>query len=280
MERLSLGVVALEPGGAHSLAAAAARNPDVVVTGLSLDDQPLAGLKGIVVDAPLAQRGAAIEQLVSRWRLPLLVKMPFAATISQAKQVRLALGNTPLFSLNPLQFHVPTKRLHDDIVNGDDPLETYFAVWRFKAGTDWESHIVQLIDHLSCIIATPVSRVSTMRRTSPDALVSLLRYENDVVGSIEIGAHLPASTIGDSDLRVECFCRESVFHCYSNQQAITVEGSRPVHRDWSPEASDLMVAAFVDALRKEQSPWRSIADDLSALALARRILTQTDEEHA
>jgi hypothetical protein len=280
MERVSLGVVTPEPSRAQGLAAAAGRNPDVVVTPLSLDDQPADGLVGIVLDAPLTQRGAAIEQLARRWHLPLLVNMPFAATVRQAEQLRASVDDLPLFSLNPLQFHVPLKRMSDSIAGGTDPLETFFAVWRFKSRGEWESGILQLIDHLSSISPSPLARVSTMRRTSPDVLLSMMRYENDVVGSIEIGAHLPESVTGNSELLVECFCHESVYHCYSDQQAITVDGGRPAHRDWSLDPSDLMIAAFVEAIRHGQRPWRSLDDDLSALSLASRILNQPENAHA
>lgn len=89
-----------------------------------------------------------------------------------------------------------------------------------------------------------------------------------MVASVGVGAHLPSTVPASQELVVECFCRESVHHCWPGNQTVRVEGREPLARDWSPDTAAHMVAVFVDALHGRPVPEGFVTDDAAALALA------------
>lgn len=119
--------------------------------------------------------------------------------------------------------------------------------------------------------------MSASSRGKPEILLAMVRYDSGVVGSLEVGAHLPATARTGPELFIECFCRESVRHCWPGNQAARVEGARPASRDWSPDPAEHMIAVFTDAVHGRDVPRRSLADDVTALELAEELLSGLHE---
>jgi hypothetical protein len=116
-----------------------------------------------------------------------------------------------------------------------------------------------------------------MGREGPEVLLVMLRYGNGVVGSLEIGAHLPRNFATESELVVECFCRQNVYHCTPENHAITVQGSRRQHVGWLPDQAADMVAGFLEMLRGGVAG-RGAADDVRLLALVEEIRKSSKED--
>lgn len=270
LDRVTIGIVSAGSESEGRLAGAVRRNPNVQAIDInpSVSTEKVAGL---VVDAPLAERGAIAADVVGRWSVPLLVEAPLAAGGDQARLILERAGDAPVFSLNPLRYHTPTRQLHADVSGSQDALETFFAVWRFQSGRPSGDALPRLLDYLSSLAGAPVAHLSAMSRTDPDVLLLLLRYANEVVGHIELGDHLPATLPQPSELLIECFCRESAYQCRSGRQAVTIDGAERVYRDWSPAPEDEMAGAFVDALFGRATNLRRGADDLAILALCEEV---------
>jgi hypothetical protein len=99
-----------------------------------------------------------------------------------------------------------------------------------------------------------------------------LRYPSDVLGSLELGSHLPATFPSPSELIVECFTRECAYLCTPGHQAITVFGARARLDAWRPDPAGLIVAAFAAWLQGTGGrPPGSLAEDVSALRLSDRV---------
>ena len=269
---LTLGVVTLNGARDTGLAAAVAQHPGVVSRPVTVDDTPAAGIAGLVIDVPSADRQAIVLRLAGRWRVPFLVEAPVALAADGIDAVARTRRGSPLFSENRLLHHLPTRRLRERVAAAADPVEQLFAAWRFRPGALDRGAVVQLIDYLGQVTGSGVARVTAMRRDNPAAFLVSLRYENDAVGSIEIGEHLPSSLPWASELVIECFCRETVYHCEPGNQAITADGRTRAAVDWSEPALEQVVSAFVDALIDGRAPERSLDEDRRALAVSSAIL--------
>jgi hypothetical protein len=272
MNPLTIGIVAPDGAEKTGLAAAVERHPTVQSRPITLEDKAAADIMGLVIDAPLADRQTIIVRLAGRWHVPFLVEAPAALTADGIDAMRRARGRHPVFSENRLHHHLPTRRLRERLAAAADPVEQLFAAWRFRRGAFDRGALVQLIDYLQQLVGSDVARVTTMRRDGPTAFLVSLRYENDAVGSVEIGEHLPPSSPLASELLIECFCRETVYHCDPYQQAVTVEGRMRAAVDWSEPAYECIASAFVQALTEGRGPTRSADDDLKALTLADTVL--------
>jgi len=268
---LALGVVAAgdAPTG---LAEAAQRHPGVVTHHVQVGQPAGGGIAGLVVDVPPHDRPHVVAELVRRWRVPVLLEAPVASSIEGARAVADVRGAAPIFSCNPLDHHLPTQRLRAQIASGTDPLQSFVAVWRFRPDAYYDGALPQLVDYVGRLSGSRPTRVTTTRRDCPSVSLVSVRYENDVLGSIELGAHLPGALPWRSELLVECFCRDTVYHCASGNQAVTVDGADRALVDWSAAPADDMVAMFVDALVNEWGPARSVCDDLQVLDVCREIL--------
>jgi hypothetical protein len=110
-----------------------------------------------------------------------------------------------------------------------------------------------------------------MQRAEPSILTITLRYTSDVLGSIELGSHLPPSFPSASELVVECFCRGSAYSCVPGNQSVMVYGRDNGASNWQPNPADAIVAAFAGWLDGGSRPVGGLADDLTALRLADRI---------
>jgi len=273
---LTLGIVRLSGAGGTGLAAAAERHPGVVSRCVTVEDRPATDITGLVIDVPPIDRQAVVLQLARRWRVPFLLEAPVALTPDGVTEVERACGEAPVCSENPLRHHLPTRRLREQVVAAADPVEQVFAAWRFRQGGFDRGALAQLIDYLGHLVGSRVARATTMRRDRPAAFLVSLRYENDVVGSVEIGEHLPASLPWRSELLIECFCRERVYHCAPDTQAITVDGRRRASVDWSEPAFGHIISTFVEALAGGHAPERSLGSDLGALVICRAIVDVPD----
>ncbi len=276
MERLNIGVVVTDTGISAGLAAAAARHPDVEVHAIGPRDDPSAAMAGLIVDVPLDQREGSLSTFLDRWQVPILCEMPAAGTRAGANMIARHPETNTLFSMNPLHYHLPTQRLREELAHAQDPLETVFAAWRFKRTATTPVALPQIIDYIGSIIAHPLTRVSAMQRAAPPVLLVLLRYASDVVVSLEVGDHLPETLSTPSELLIECFCRESVYHSAPEHQAIIIEGHAHTRRMWAREPANEMVSAFVAAIQSGRPPQRGINDDLRVLAQCEGI---TDAAH-
>lgn len=271
MERIAIGIVAADSSTELDLAAAAMRHDDIKVHRIDPDAPPDGTLSAIIVDVPLKERGTVIDLVANRWQLPILVETPLADTLDHASALVAGLNGVELFSMNPLRHSLPTRRLVEGLAQTDDPLQTLFAVWRFRAGDHWEHALPQLIDYISWICGSPLDRIAAMRRDQPPAMLVSLCYANGVVGSLEIGAHMPDGFPTRSTLLIECFCTDSVHHCTPDSQAITILGSRCERHGWLPDPARDIISTFVDTLRTGQPPMRGQLDDLHLLAVCQAI---------
>lgn len=272
MNPLTLGVVTLDGARGAGLAAAVEQHPGVVSRPVSVDEKPPDGFTGLVIDVPPADRQATVLRLAERWSVPFLVEAPVALTADGIDAVGRVRRASPVFSENRLRYHLPTRRLRERVAAAADPVEQLFAAWRFRPGGLDRGAVVQLIDYLGQVVGSGVARVTAMRRDNPAAFLVSLRYENGAVGSIEVGEHLPSSLPWASELVIECFCRETVYHCEPGNQAITVDGRTRAAVDWSEPAFEQIASAFVDALVDGRAPERSLDEDRRALAISSAIL--------
>jgi hypothetical protein len=275
--RLTLGIVASQAHPERGLAAAAERHPAVNVRQVGPDERIPVDVAGVVIDVPLLLRSRVLERLAGRAGVPVLVEAPVTTRIARARTLAGRVRDIPVFSLNPLPHWVPTRRFQEQVREASDPVETIFAAWRFRRGSDWSHALPQLVDYLGGIVGKPVARHTVASRTNPTLHLITLRYTNDVVASLEVGHHLPESAVVPEELLVECFCRETVFHCDAWGQSLTVEGNERGVHDWSPDPADRMLASFLNAIRDGQPMERSLADDLDALDLCDRILAAPPE---
>lgn len=272
MSDLSIAVLTVDGGGSAHLAAAAMRHPGIAVRRLRAGELRLDGVAGVVIDAPPSRRAELVTALLPDCRVPVLVEAPAATTARAARALAGAVERHLVLSLNPLRHALPTRRLTERMRETPDPLETFFAAWRFRPGAMWRDALPQLLDYVGTLVPGRPLRVSASSRRNPEVLLALLRYDSGVVGSLEVGGHLPADARADPELFIECFCRESVYHCWPGNQAVRVEGPRPVLRDWSPDPAEHMISVFTDAVRGRDAPRRSVADDAAALEVAEELL--------
>jgi hypothetical protein len=278
--RITLGVVASQAHPERGLAAAAERHPMVSTRQVGPDERVPVDVAGVVIDVPLLLRSRVLERMAGRSSVPVLVEAPVTTRIARARTLAEHARDIPVFSMNPLRHWLPTRRFQEQIRDAADPVETIFAAWRFRRGSDWSHALPQLVDYLGGIVGKPVARHTVVSRTNPTLHLITLRYTNDVVASLEIGHHLPETAAAPEELLIECFCRENVFHCEAWGQSLTVEGSsRGVH-DWSPDPADQMLSSFLSAIRDGHPMVRSLADDLDALDLCDQVLAASLDRKA
>jgi predicted dehydrogenase len=263
-----VGIVRGDTPSDLGLSLAAMRHPDLRTRMLDLDQSPDESIAGLVVDVPPRYRFEALSRLARAWQVPILVEAPAAADVQDLVDLADAAGDR-IASANPLRYGLHTRRLVEELQASGDPLETFFATLRFRP-TQLPAHALPgLLDYLADVSHGEIERVASMAYPDPTIQIVSLRYASGVLGSLELGAHLPASFPSASELIVECFCRSHVFHCAPANQAVTVyDAISQRHIDWQPEPADAIVKAFATWLGGGPRPPGDIRRDLSAMTLA------------
>lgn len=270
MEQLRVGLVQAAPDRRTALSVAVLDHPGLIVEQITVE-QDLDDLDAVVVDAAIDERADMVAALAGHWAGPLLLEMPIAQSNDEAKSLLNRLDSNQVFSLNPLHAHLPTQRLFEQVRQGDDPLQTIFACWRFRSLTSLRHQTLQLLDYLQSVLGSPVTHISALQRSDPPVTLAILRSADGVVCSVEIGSHLPAKVTTSTDLLIECYRRESVLDCRPDQQAVSVDGIVPDQWDWSPPAAARMVRTFFDAIHGQHAPPRDPRQDLEVLTLLESI---------
>jgi hypothetical protein len=272
VSRLRLAVITDDPPADRGLTAAVERDHRVAAHRVAIGSDLPSDIDGVVVDVPLVKRSEALSLIAGRPDVPILSEMPVAPSVQQGHLLAEKLSGRRIASLNPLAFHVPTKRLLDLIVDGVDPLETFFAVWRFRPADGRDQALAQVVGFAGSLCRSAPIRISALQHPSASVLIALLRYENGVVGSLELGSHLPDAVTRFPELLIECFCHDSAYQCRAENQAITLEADSRSHRDWAPDPAVAMLAAFLDVIQGDQVPPRGPEDDLKTLAVCEEML--------
>ena len=270
MERLAIGVIVGEPPGDPGLASAAARQPGWSVRAMAVDDCPSDRLAALVVDVPLAGRAAVLERLLALCpRLPMLIEAPVVVHPSLGGVLEDLAREDRVVVANPLRYALHTRRLLEEVTR--ERVQTFFAAWRFRSELSRDHALPQLLDYLCALCPEMPGRISAMQHRDQPILIVTLRYPSDVLGSIEVGGHLPRSFPTASDLVVECFCETSAFMCEPGHQAVEVYGAEHGAHAWQPEPADAIVTAFAGWLRGGDRPPGSIGNDVATLRLVGRI---------
>jgi hypothetical protein len=265
---LVIGIIRGDTSGTLRLADAASREPGVIVGDAPLDD----AIDGLLVDASLDERPTLLQRIGMQARVPILTESPIAEDAHRADVVASSLTDqTALVAANPLRFAIHTRRLLEELDQVDDALQTYFAAWRFRPDSSTAHALPQLLDFLGALCPGDVVRVSAMRSSGRALLTVTLRYASDVLGTIEIGSHLPGAFPGSSELVLECLCRDSVYLCVPGAQAVVAFGRDAGAYDWQPDPATLIVRSFITWLRGGRRPPGSVLNDLSALRLCDRL---------
>jgi predicted dehydrogenase len=198
-----------------------------------------------------------------------LVEAPIAPTAQAAREI----GELDaVVAANPLRYGLHSRRLLEELHPVEDPLETFFAAWRVRAGSGTHTLLPLLLDYVREICPERVERVSAMGRVDLSVMTVTLRYASGVLGSLEVGEHLPREFPSEMELVVECFCRETILHCLPGRQAVEVAGRTSTRTDWQPDAYGGVVNAFAEWLNGGPRPHGSIQRDVEALRLADSIL--------
>jgi hypothetical protein len=272
MDSLVIGLIEGEGPTDLALARAAARSPGLVVRVLTLDEPYSDDVAGLIVDASLQQRVELLARVAERWPVPILIESPVAADLEHAHGVQHLAENEAIVAANPLRYALHTRRLLEELAGTNDPLQTFFAAWRFRAQSAATHALPQLLDYVGALCMDRPGRLSAMRHELlPAILMVTLRYASDVLGSIEVGDHLPEDFPSDSELVVECFCRASAYSCTPSNQAVQLYGEGHVSYEWQPRPADVMVAAFTGWLRGGARPPGGVGNDLTTLRLVDRI---------
>jgi len=150
-------------------------------------------------------------------------------------------------------------------------MQTFFAAWCFRSELSRDHALPQLLDYLCALCPEEPGRISAMQHRDQPIVIVTLRYPSDVLGSIEVGGHLPRSFPTESELVVECFCETSAFMCEPGHQAVEVYGAEHGAHAWQPEPADAIVTAFAGWLRGGARLPGSIANDVANLRLVGRI---------
>jgi predicted dehydrogenase len=228
------------------------------------------GVAGVIVDVPLAQRAQTVLD-VSAGGVPLLVEAPVAAAAADARRLN---DVRDVVSVNELRYALHTRRLVEELQKGQDALETLFVAWRARVGSVTESMLPVLLDYVRELSPARVERVSAMQRSDPFVMTVTLRYAGGVLGSLEIGAHLPATFPSVTELVIECFSRESVLHCIPGRHAVEVVGQSAT--DWQPDPFVAAVNGFAAWLDDGDRPPGGVQRDVAALELAENIREAAD----
>jgi len=261
-----LGLVASERAADQPLARAAAGQRTLPVRQISRDTPVADDVAGLVVAAPLDERAALLAHLARTWRVPLLVEAPVAAAAAQAQPLLDLADVDRIVAANPLRYGLHTARLVQQVGHDDDPLHTVFAAWRFRAPAVPEHALPQLLDLLGALGPGALWRISALERSEPAVLVATLRYASGVIGSLEVGSHLPDGFPLAAELVVECSCAERTYHCAPSAQAVSLYGPESTRTEWQPEPAEATVRAFIDWLLGGPRPVGHLRADLAAVA--------------
>jgi hypothetical protein len=170
---------------------------------------------------------------------------------------------------NPLRYALHTRRLLEAVTR--ERVQTFFAAWRFRPESARDHALPQLLDYLSALCPETPRRISAMQHRDQPIMIVSLRYPSDVLGSIEVGGHLPRSFPTASELVVECFCETSAYTCEPGHQAVDVYAAEHAAHAWQPEPADAIVTAFAGWLRGGARPPGSIANAVANLRLVDRV---------
>ncbi|MBV9171894.1 MAG: hypothetical protein JOZ81_17615 [Chloroflexi bacterium] len=242
--------------------------------GLDLE-APRDGMTGVIVDAPLDQRARVLAEVRHSWQVPALVEAPLAAT---AREARERLNARDLVPVNALRYGLHTRRLVEELRGADDVLETLFAAWRFRGGALIDEKLPLLLDYVRELCPQRIERISAMERVDPFVMTVTLRHAGGVIGSLEVGAHLAGSFPSPSELVIECFCRETVWHCLPGRQSVEVVGQNAT--EWQPDPFVAAVNAFAAWLEGGPRPPGDVQRDVAALELAEKIREAADAGRA
>lgn len=269
-ERLSVGLVTADGGGSIGLADAARRHPGLSIRSLDADEPASDAVAALIVDAPIARRGDILARAARSWQVPILVESPVASDLERADSLRTQ--GTQVVSANPLRYALHTRALVDALARDADPLETFFAAWRFRANAMPEHALPQLADFIAALRPHgEVERITALERQDPGVLLVTLRYAIGTLGTLELGTHLPSTFPSASELFIECFSTERAYHCTpENQSVLALTQSHAAH-NWQPNPADTIVAAFTAWLVDGPRPVGNVASDLAALELTARI---------
>jgi pimeloyl-ACP methyl ester carboxylesterase len=272
VDSLVIGVIEGEVATGLGLARAAARSPGLSVRVLTVDEPYSDAVAGLIVDASLGQRAQLLARVAGRWPVPILIESPVAGDVEHACSVQHLAEDEAIVAANPLHYALHTRRLLEELAGANDPLQTFLAAWRFRAPSTAEHALPQLLDYVGALCMDQPGRLSAMQRRLGPAIVTVtLRYASDVLGSIEVGGHLPESFPSESELVVECFCHASAYSCVPGNQAVQLYGGGHAAHEWQPEPADAIVARFAGWLRGGARPPGGIANDLTTLRLVDRV---------
>jgi len=263
-----VGIIANAATSEPGLSLAAMRHAGWRTRMLDLDQPTDANLAGLVVDVPLELRFAVLSRLARAWQVPILVEAPAADSVQALRELADA-SDDRIVSVNPLRYGLHTRRLVEELQRSGDPLETFFTTLRFRQTNVPAGALPRLLDYLVDVCPGEIDRIASMTYADPPIQIVSLRYASGVLGSLEIGAHLPPSFPGESELVVECFCKSHVFHCVPANQAVRVYGATTQRQvDWQPEPADISVRAFATWLEGGPRPSGDLRRDLVAMTLA------------
>jgi predicted dehydrogenase len=270
---LEIGIVGTDSATELGLGRAATRHSGLLARTLTVEDVADArALDGLVVDVPLESRGKTLRGLVQSCRVPILAEAPAADNLEDLRALA-DMDAVRIVSANPLRYALHTRRLLEEMRVADDPVETFFAAQRCRGQWIPSHALSRLLDYLVAICPSEITRVAAMAYQDPPILVVSLRYASGAIGSLEIGAHLPASFPNESELIVECFCRSHAFHCTPDSQAVRMyDAATQRQLDWQPEPSDSIVNRFAIWIQGGQRPEGDAARDLHAMTLAVAIM--------
>jgi len=270
-DSLVIGVIGGQWPTNFGLAQAAGRYPGVSVQAMGVDAPVSEAVAGLIVDAPLEHRPVLLQHLTPRWRVPILVESPVARDLDSARAVVGGAGNAEIVAANPLRYALHARRLLEELAQAGDRLEAFFGAWRFRATSNPDHALPQLLDFIQVLDLGEPWRIAAMQRADPAIITITLRYPSDVLGSIEVGSHLPASFPSGSELVVECFTQTRAYSCAPGNQSVVLYGRDHVAHAWQPDPADAAVAEFTAWLSGGPRPSGSLARDVSALRLVDRV---------
>jgi len=268
---LLVGIVGGDAPTELNLARAATSAAGLSTRSVAPDTAPDPTLSALVVDVDLDDRADILRRLAATWQVPILVEAPAADTPQQLRYLAEATGDR-IVSANPLRYGLHTRRLIEEYRSAEDPLETVSATLRFRRPSLPGYALSRLLDYLNDLYPEDIERIAAMAYQDPLVQVVSLRYASGALGSLEVGAHLPANFPNESELIVECLCRSHLFRCAPAHQSVSVYDPSSVRRiDWQPDPADAIVKSFTTWLRDGPRPAGDVGRDLAAISLARAI---------
>lgn len=223
------------------------------------------GLDGVIVAVPHTERFQAVSMIAANSDAPILTTAPVGVSSEECQSLIDHIGIERVASLNPLLFDPSIERMTNSVATGSDVVRTMFASWRRAAGLPWRQDLAQLLDLARVLTGSTPIRISCVQHRSSSAVLSLVRYANDAVLSLEVGPVLPDSLAHDAELLIDCFCQETAFQYSPGRQSITVDGASPMRTSWMANPAVRMVRSFLHDINAGNPPRRGLADDLAVL---------------